>query len=140
MAQHKKTDKELAQQFALTLPVVLGVLAAIFWWGPLFFPQRPALARGFLIAAPSVCAVAVILPGLWLRFFRVWMKFAEGLGFVMTRVILSLFFFLILTPVGVVMRLFGRRPLDTAWKDGKSTYWIDKEPSEYTLERYQKQF
>jgi len=140
MAQHKKTEKEQAQQFALTLPVILGALSALLYWGVGPFHVKPRLATALLIAAPAVCAVAVILPPVWLRFFRLWMKLAEGLAFVMTRVILSVFFFLILAPIGLAMRLFGRRPLDTAWKDGKSTYWIDKEPGEYTVERYQKQF
>jgi hypothetical protein len=136
----KKTEQEQAKEFALVLPVVLGVLAMVFWWGPWFLPQKKSLSLPLLIAGPSVCLVAVLVPPLWLRFFRVWMKFAEGLGWVMTRVILSVFYFLILTPVGVVMRIFGRRPLDLGWKDGKATYWIDKKPGEYTVERYQRLF
>jgi hypothetical protein len=58
----------------------------------------------------------------------------------MTRVVLAIFFYLVLTPVGSVMRLFGRAPLDLAWKDGKPTYWIDRPETENTLERYSKQF
>jgi hypothetical protein len=38
------------------------------------------------------------------------------------------------------MRIFGKRPLDLAWKDGKATYWIDKQPGEYTVERYERLF
>jgi hypothetical protein len=53
-----KTEQEQAREFALVLPVVLGVLAAVFWYGPLFFPQRPAWSVPLLIAAPAVCLLA----------------------------------------------------------------------------------
>ena len=76
----------------------------------------------------------------WMALFGLWMKLAEGLGWVMTRVILSVFYFTILTPVGLVMRAAGKRPLDVAWKDGKSSYWIEKESSERSTERYSKMF
>src|SRR5262249_19679871 len=79
---------------------------------------------------------SLLLGSVWLQFFRLWMKFAEGLSWVMTRVILSIFFFLIMTPIGLLMRLFGKRPLDVKWKDGKQTYWVDKPASEFTIERY----
>ena len=140
MARRMKSEQEQARQFALTLPVVLGVFALIFYTGFWFWAEKPRLALGLLIAAPLINLVALVLPALWLRFFRLWMKLAEALGWVMTRVILSLFFLLVLTPFGLVMRWIGKRPLDLAWKDGRPTYWVDKEPGEYTLERYERQF
>ena len=88
----KKTEKEQAQQFALMLPVVLGLLATLAWW-----KDNPRAAVGLLIAGPAICLVALILPPIWLRIFRLWMKFGAVLNFVMTRVILTIFYFLILT-------------------------------------------
>jgi hypothetical protein len=58
----------------------------------------------------------------------------------MTRVLLTVFFFVFITPFGIVMRLFKQPTLDTAWHDGKATYWIEKEPVEPTLERYAKRY
>jgi len=46
----------------------------------------------------------------------------------------------VLTPFGIVMRFLGKETLDTAWRDGKTTYWIDKEPVEASLERYAKRY
>ena len=68
------------------------------------------------------------------------MKLAEILSFVMTRVLLSVFYFGFLTPIGFVMKLFREDPLDRNWKKRKPSYWIDKEPVTYSLERYEKQF
>lgn len=42
---------------------------------------------------------------------RYWWRVAQVLGWINTRVLLTLFYALVLTPVGVVMRAFGRNPL-----------------------------
>ena len=132
----KKSEQEQANQFGLVLPVVLGLFAALFW----FRKQNADVAVGLLVAGTAINFIAAAIPGLWLRFFRLWMKLAVGLSWVMTRVILTIFFFVILTPFVLVMRLFGKKPLDLSWNDGKTTYWIDKEPVEPTVERYRKQY
>jgi hypothetical protein len=51
---------------------------------------------------------------------RVWWRFAGLLGWINSRILLTVFFFLVLTPAGCLMRLFGRSPLrsvraDTNW-------------------------
>ena len=135
MARRKRTEAQQARQFGLILPVVLGVLALLLWWR-----GHPRVALGIAAAGPVVPLVAFALPGTWLGIFRRWMQLAEVLSWFMTRVLLSVFFFVVLTPFGLVMRLFGKRPLDLAWQDGKATYWIDKEPGEFTPERYEKQY
>ncbi len=142
----KKSEREQAQQFAMLLPVVFGILAALAYFKP-FAMLRGAevqpnvkFALGVLIAGPAVSLLALTIPPLWLRIFRLWMKLALGLSWVMTRVILTVFFYAILSPFALVMRVFGKRPLDLSWKDGKPTYWIDKPAGEFTLERYGKQY
>ena len=135
MPRRKKSEQEQAQQFALMLPVVLGLLAALAWWR-----QNPRAGVGLLIAGPVICLLALALPPVWLRLFRLWMMFGAVLNFIMTRVILTVFFYLILTPFSLVMRLFGKKPLDLAWKDGKASYWVDKPTEENSLERYRKQY
>lgn len=59
------------------------------------------LLVGFALAAPS----ALRVPS------RYWWRLAQALGWVNARLLLTLFFVLVLTPVGVIMRLFGRNPL-----------------------------
>ncbi|MCB2230273.1 hypothetical protein KQH82_06120 [bacterium] len=49
-----------------------------------------------------------------------WMRFARVVGRVNTAVLLTLFYFLILSPLGAVMRLFGWDPLRTGRKARKA--------------------
>lgn len=59
----------------------------------------------------AFAAVALLRPA-WLGpIHRAWMVFAHGLGWLNSRLILGLTFFLIITPIGILLRLFGRDPL-----------------------------
>jgi len=135
MARKKRSETREARRFAIILVALLIAVAAFSLW-------REHLVRAGIVAsivvAALVCAFAFF--PLWLRLFRLWMKLAELLSRVMTRVLLSVFFYLVLTPIALIMRVLGKAPLDLAWKDGKPSYWIDKPENEYTVERYSKQF
>ena len=135
MPRRKKTELRQSLEFAAILALLGLVFGAISWW-------RGHIGRAQIFAGTGVglLAFALIAQPVWIRLFRLWMKMAEGMGWVMTRVILTLFYFLFLTPFGIVMKLLGKETLDTAWHDGKSTYWVDKEPVEPSLARYAKRY
>ena len=140
MTKNTKTQREMALELGLILAVALGLLGIAWQNGVWKFELRPERAKYVFMAIPVISFVALFLKSLWQKIFDLWMKMAEAMSFVMTRVILTVFYFLVLTPTGLFMRVIGRKPLDLSWKDGKSTYWIDKPTGEYTLERYKKQF
>lgn len=135
MPRKKKTETRQAIEFAAILALIGLAMGALSLWRD--HPKRAGVFAGAGLAA---LAVALLARPLWLRVFRLWMRFAEGLGWVMTRMLLTLFYYLVMTPFGVVRRFFGLETLDTKWKDGRTSYWIDKEPVEPTLERYAKRF
>jgi len=85
--------------------VSLGAAALLFWRG------YPAASLVLLVAGSLLVGLAFIAPSALRVPNRVWWRFAQALGWVNTRVLLTLFFALVLTPVGVVMRLFGRNAL-----------------------------
>ena len=103
MARKKRTEAQEARRFGWILPIVLGVIAGVTYWR-----GNPTVAKVLVGIGVAAFAASVLVPALWLRFFKLWMKLAEAMGFVMTRVLLGAFFFIILTPFGLVMRLFGR--------------------------------
>ena len=106
------------------------------WWEPKPNAVVPLLAVGL-----SLFAISLIFRKAWVYFFRFWMHWiTRPMGWVMTHVLLSLFFFLVMSPFVMLLRLFGKRFLDTEWKDGKDSYWLPREAPEYELERYRKQF
>lgn len=72
--------------------------------------------------------------------YRVWLKVAHFIGRVNTQILLTLLYYLIFTPYGVVMRIFGRDSMQRNWQPTGS-YW---EPCELEGQkdpkRYEKQF
>jgi hypothetical protein len=68
------------------------------------------------------------------------MGLAILLGWVMTRVILFLTFYLMITPLGLLMRLFGYRFLDLSWGDRRETFWHSRPSQEPPAMHYERQF
>jgi hypothetical protein len=95
------------RQFGL---VVGGLLALI---GALLYLWKGRAVAGLVLGVPGALLLlfAAAAPGLLAAPHRVWMKFAHVLGTVNGFLFLSILFFLVLTPLGVVLRLFGRDEL-----------------------------
>ncbi|MFQ5719918.1 MAG: SxtJ family membrane protein [Acidobacteriota bacterium] len=136
MSRKKPSETRQARQFAIILPVILCLLAAGFE----FIGGHRVRAVVAVSAAGAAVLCAVVAFPVWLRFFRLWMRFAGVMSVVTSTIILTIFFYLVFTPISVVLRLFGKKMLDRAWKDGRESYWIAKDAPDPSLERYGKQF
>ncbi len=60
-----------------------------------------------------------------------WMKLAYFLGWFNTRLLLGIFFYLIITPTGLLMRLFGKDLLDEKIDKSAKSYWIKRDLSKF---------
>ena len=56
---------------------------------------------------------------------KIWFKFGIFLGKIISPIIMGIIFFLVVTPIGLIMRLFGKDVLNLKYNDYK-TYWIEK--------------
>ena len=72
--------------------------------------------------------------------YVVWMKFAYILVWINMRVILGLFFYVVLTPVGLVFRLLGKDLIDQKIDRAAPTYWKRREPQRLDASRYERLF
>ncbi|MDD3877151.1 MAG: hypothetical protein PHT69_11050 [Bacteroidales bacterium] len=78
--------------------------------------------EAFVIAA-FVLSVISLLSGYFTdKFGWLWWKFAKGLGYVMGNVMLTIVFFVFLTPIALINKLFVGDPLMLKKKERKSTY------------------
>ena len=77
---------------------------------------------GLLFLAGALFAVPLLRP-----VYRAWMAFAHVLGWINARVLLGLFFYLVLTPVGLILRISGKDLLDEKIDRGAPSYWIRRE-------------
>ena len=56
---------------------------------------------------------------------KLWFKFGIFLGKIISPLIMGIIFFLVVTPIGLLMRLFGKDLLNLKYNNNKS-YWIEK--------------
>jgi hypothetical protein len=66
------------------------------------------------------------------------MAFAEVLGRVQTAIILAVVFFLVVTPLGIIMRLLRKSPIERHRR--ADSYWIEVKPHSYGDRHVEKQF
>ena len=71
---------------------------------------------------------------------KIWMGFALILGSIMTRVILSVLFYLVITPISLISRLSGKDFLDLKIDKSIVSYWIQREKIIFEKANYEKQF
>ena len=90
-----------------------------FWW-KIFFPA------GAVIFMLSHIAYPIMKP-----FHYGWMKFTFILGWFWTRFFLGVFFYLIITPTGLLMRLFGKDFLDEKIDHNAKSYWRKRDLSKF---------
>mgnify|MGYP003330419467 CR=1 FL=1 len=81
----------------------------------------------FLYIAGTFIGLGLIIPIILKPIYIVWMVFAVVLGWFMTRVILSLLFYVIITPIGLIMRAFGKDFLDIKKQALKGSYWNQRD-------------
>ena len=88
-----------------------------------------AFFQPWLLAAAALTAAVTLYRAHWLApAKRAWMKFGELLHHVVSPLVMGLIFFGVFTPVGIVMRLFGRDAMNRAWDPAARTYWTERTP------------
>ena len=84
--------------------------------------------------------LGIAIPVILKPIYWIWMIFATILGWIMTRVILSLLFYVIFTLIGLILRSFGKQFIELNWDKTDSTYWNYRSMHVLEMEKYEKQF
>ena len=91
----------------------------------------------FYITAYTLCLFFFVMVVFFTAAFK---KLTSFIGGLITALLLALVFFAVITPIGLIMRLFGKDPLDRKIEKGKGSYWEKKGAVSEDVERYEKQF
>ena len=81
-----------------------------------------------LIVAGAFLMIAFAAPRLLAPLNRLWMRFGLLLHRIVNPLVMALLFFLVVTPIALLMRLFGKRPLHLKTEPDAATYWIPRDP------------
>jgi hypothetical protein len=131
----REREPKRARIFTFTLSAVLALGAGLAWRN-----AHPFRASALAVLAAGALVVAAAAPPAARRVFRAAMWLARKLSPVVTAALLGLVFFAVVTPVGLVLRFLGRRPLDLAWGDGRGSFWVARQPLLSTIEALRRRF
>ena len=84
-------------------------------------------------------AICWAAPSLARPIYVTWLAVGGVIGFCITSVLLIVVFYLVITPIGLMLRLMGKDPLERRWDPGAKSYWKDAEKP-VDAERYFRQF
>lgn len=131
-------SRDRVRSFSFVVGGALTVLAALVAWRNGWSATgavRVLVATGLLLAAAGA-----VVPGRLRPVYRVWMGMALVLGFVMTRVLLTLVFLLVVVPTGAILRLFGKRLVDRSPDPEAESYWRLREVGEPDPRQLEEQY
>jgi Saxitoxin biosynthesis operon protein SxtJ len=129
--EYQKLDRSprALRRFGIIVGAVLLLLGKLLLLG-----DRKA-GGPFLSLGALLLLVAAFAPWVLRYLYRPWMTVAFALSWLVTRVILTLLFFLIVTPIGLLQRLCGKRPLEFRFQSDETSYWqsrtIHPVPADY---------
>jgi hypothetical protein len=123
------------RRFGLTVGAAFLALGAVAAWR-----GRPHTALAFGGVGTVLVLAGVVIPGRLGPVFRGWMGLAHLLSKVTTPIFLGVVYFGVFTPVGLVMRLCGRRPLDSKVPAGAASRWIARAADARQRSDMQRQF
>src|SRR5918999_2001528 len=111
------------RSFGIVFTVFCAIVAGVqFSYG------SASAAWGWLIAAAVFAAFALAYSRALRPLNILWFKFGMLLHRVVSPVILGIMFFTVFTPIGLWMRLIGKRPLNLAYDEKADSYWIERRP------------
>ena len=121
------------RSFGITMGIILFIISGLL----IYYNKEIYQIIG--IIALTFVGLGLIIPVVLKPLYFVWMTFATILGWVMTRVILSLVFYLIITPIGLLTKLLGEDFLALKRVESDS-YWNYRDSAEELNQDYEKQF
>jgi len=129
-----RKDNKAIRDFGILIGIILLIIAGI-----LFYKERESYILIFWLGIAFI-GLGLGMPIILKPFYLVWMNFAVVLGWLMTRLILGLLFYVIVSPIGLIARLFGKEFLELKNSSLNSSYWNYKNSRRISHQNLEKQF
>ena len=127
--------RAFAKSIAIGMPLLALVLGTIGRLRTHTWPEWTCWLAGIGAAAG---VVLWFVPGIARPFYIVWNGLGCCIGCIVSNVAVSAVYFLVVTPIGLALRMLGRDPLRRRFERGRGTYWEDAEKAG-DAERYFRQ-
>jgi hypothetical protein len=114
-------DNKGLRKFGITTGVIIVVLFAAFF--PWVFDAETMPIWPWIVAG-ILWLPALFMPNSLRPVYTVWMRIGHAIGWVNTRIILGLVFYIVVLPMGLIMRMFGKDPMARKYDKAASSYRV----------------
>jgi polyferredoxin len=129
----KETKSDL-RKFGVTVGIVLLLISALLFYYDKSSAPYIGVIGGFLFLAGT------LIPQVLKPFNKIWMGLAIVLGFIMSRLILTILFYIVLTPISFIAKLVGKRFMILKYDKSVKTYWEKRVVIQKKQIDYERQF
>ncbi len=136
MIEVKKTfSRRELRWFGPLFALFIALIGWMLWESGVGWNVLSVLA----IAAGSLIFVYYLVPPLQRPLYRGWMFSVMPIGWIVSHLLLSVIYYLLLTPIGLIMKAVGYDPMRRKLEPNRETYWVNRQKSE-DPQRYFKQY
>ncbi len=135
LLEKKEATPGQLKWFGLMFAAFFALLGSLSWWRShahataVVFWTIGAICAGFYYALPPIRRA----------FYDLCIAVTYPIGWVVSHLVMIIMYYLVITPIGLAMRLCGRDPLDRTFNRNRSTCWVRHDP-DGSAERYFHQF
>ena len=123
------------RKFGVIMTILFALLGGLFLW------------RGrdyywcFFVLSLLFAAFGLVRPAALQPVYSAWMKLSHAMGWFMSRLILIILFYLVMTPTALLSKLFGKHFLNIRFtKNSTESYWIPRNADADRERDYERQF
>jgi Saxitoxin biosynthesis operon protein SxtJ len=114
----RKIDRVGLRQFGLLVGSIIAVVFGVLF--PLL--RRYSSPPWVWVISAILISLALVAPSALRPIYQIWMRIGETIGAIETRIILGLIFYGLVTPMGIVMRLWGHDPMSRKLATHQGSY------------------
>jgi hypothetical protein len=122
------------RKLGVSFGILLLLIAGYCWY------REFASTLYVILAGILLILMGILLPNLLKPLYNGWMSLALAIGYLMSRILLTLIFYLVFTPVGLMMRLLKKDPLERKADPSAESYWVKRDKRKFDPKEAERQF
>lgn len=129
-----KSGRRELREFGVVIGAVLIIL------GDISLARGRALSPYLLAAGAASAFLGFVLPAALKPLQKIWMGLGIVLGFFVNRIVLLVLFYVVVAPIGIVMKALGKDILDERIDKNRRSYWHERQGPANPKESYENQY
>ncbi len=125
IAINKKPSRRDLSIFGALFAAFFGLIGGLVWWKS----QTTTAAYVIWIIAASITLLFYAVRPIRKPIYLGWIHLAYPIGWVVSHTAMAIIYYLVFTPIGLIMRLLGRDPMERRLDRSAASYWVEHDPA-----------